>query len=350
MAVGLTSQGQLYLFYNPEFVVSLTHGECKAVLLHEVNHVVFGHLGAPPPGADERPRAWEYACECTANEYVPYPLPGEPVTLEWLGLPPHESTVARFEQLRRRVDLPSAPPSHHVAGALRSQPAGPHDVLDRSAPYPTELVEQTSGEVGRLDEQTAAGLVSHAGVLPPSLLALGAPDVSSLDWRTLLGRLVGGVACQHSTRRWPSRRRPDLVGIVPGRRRRRERPVVLAAIDTSASMSRDSLRAVAAELQGLLEQGVRVAVVQCDDQVRAHGWFELGDPLERVLGRGGTDLRPPFGATIGRLYRPDLTVYFTDGGGPAPAEAPPRLAVLWVLTGPTPRRPAPWGKAVLMTA
>jgi predicted metal-dependent peptidase len=147
---------------------------------------------------------------------------------------------------------------------------------------------------------------------------------------------------------FPSRRAPDRVGIVPGRRARRTRPVVLIAIDTSASMTGRDLALVAAEVRTLLRMQVRVVVVQCDVKIQAERWMRPHDDLVRAEGRGGTDLRPPFEATVLRKYRPDLVAYFTDGDGEAPAAKPKGVEVVWVLTDAWAEVPAKWGRVVRM--
>jgi predicted metal-dependent peptidase len=88
--------------------------------------------------------------------------------------------------------------------------------------------------------------------------------------------------------------------------------------------------------------------VQCDTEIRARAWLARGTTPDRVRGRGGTDLRPPFAAAELRRYEPDLVVVFTDGHGPAPERAPASCAVIWVLTGDAPRVPARFGRVVHM--
>ncbi len=122
--------------------------------------------------------------------------------------------------------------------------------------------------------------------------------------------------------------------------------MLLAAIDTSASLGPADLARIAAELRSLLRLGLRVAVVHCDEEVRHHGWLRLTSGPMQFHGRGTTDLRPPFAQEMRALYRPDAIAYFTDGEGPAPDRAP-HLPVLWVLTS-VGTRPAPWGRAVKM--
>jgi predicted metal-dependent peptidase len=348
MAVGFTTRGELTLFYNAEFVRSLSPEERMAVLCHEVNHVVLGHL-SPPAEAGVNARAWRFACEVTANEFVPWKLPGEPVTRERFSLPAMESTVARYHALATRV-LPDPGPPDFILGALRVG-ATQHGDLDRGAvSYPWRLVQAAADLVGdEIDRETVDSLRAAGGHLAGALGQLLEPDgLGSLRWDELLRQYVAALSARRPTRRWPSRRAPERVGVVPGRRAERERRVVLAAVDTSGSMSDAELNAVAAELAGLTARELRVAYVQCDTEVREQGWLARGATLQRAVGRGGTDLQPPFHPEVLRRYDPSVIVYFTDGYGPAPEAPPPGVDVLWVLTGASPQVPARWGRSVCM--
>src|SRR4051812_41181368 len=47
--MGVTISGDdVLLYYNPEFVLAITADELGGVLLHEVHHVLFGHVTADP--------------------------------------------------------------------------------------------------------------------------------------------------------------------------------------------------------------------------------------------------------------------------------------------------------------
>src|SRR5947207_2867830 len=53
--LGVTVRGgELLLLYNPDFVLSTPAPELAGVLLHEVHHVVLGHLTADPTHFDDQ--------------------------------------------------------------------------------------------------------------------------------------------------------------------------------------------------------------------------------------------------------------------------------------------------------
>src|SRR3954447_9039228 len=99
--VGVTViEGRLFLVHNPEFVLSIPLEELTGVLLHEVHHVLLGHLLADPKCfPDEWART--VAEETTVNEFVREPLPEGVIRLEdFPQLPPLESTEKRYQRLR----------------------------------------------------------------------------------------------------------------------------------------------------------------------------------------------------------------------------------------------------------
>jgi predicted metal-dependent peptidase len=157
----------------------------------------------------------------------------------------------------------------------------------------------------------------------------------------------------------PPRRFPDLVGVLPGSRRVPTKLKILAAIDTSGSMTATTLDEIAAELR-VMSRSYDVSVVEFDAAIQrryrlgpSHPPSANGDPLTTMQGRGGTDFRPVF-------EQPTLAwaadgcelsgvVVFTDGHGDAPRH-PPRERVIWILTGAGACRPALWGAHVMASS
>ena len=163
-----------------------------------------------------------------------------------------------------------------------------------------------------------------------------------LDWRHLLRRYVGQLFQVRPVFNRPPRRFPELVGIMPGKRRQADRPKIMAVIDTSGSITAELLELIDAELAGLARQH-EVKVVECDCMI--HAVYDYR-PLKNVHGRGGTDFGPPLDPKFLRKHRPDLVIFFTDGLGPAP-DKPPHIRVIWCLT-PERQAPAGWEKMLAL--
>ncbi len=112
------------------------------------------------------------------------------------------------------------------------------------------------------------------------------------------------------------------------------------AIDTSGSCSGPIVEAFVAKACGmLLESGTvsektRIWLVQCDNAIQDQRVVTLQDDIEHMLGNleikglGGTDFRPVFEMMEQKLEEDEVDawealVYFTDGQGEFPREAPP---------------------------
>jgi predicted metal-dependent peptidase len=383
------------ILYNPDFVLACSWDELCGVLHHEVNHVILGHIHQTPDEFPDR-QALVIAQEVTANEFVREPLPGRPITLQDIpDLPPGESTPQRYRRLCTR-------PSSGLAGPMtagicpqkgkrlhpktasggpengdltpKNGPAGPENGSAEPDNLPPTLDDHAvweevrrEGALGRLStavaidracrpltpkqwqilaphlreaiRQTVAGLRSGNHQEPLERCPLGA----TVRWQHLLHRFVGESIGQRESFSRPPRRFPQLLGIVPGSTQWSARPIVLAAIDTSGSLSRQDLSRIAAELDRLA-RWYEVIVVQCD--TRIHNVSRYHGLITDVRGRGGTDLRPPLSRRFLQRHRADLVVFFTDGFGPAPANRPAR-PVVWCLTAKG-QRPARYGRAVWM--
>jgi predicted metal-dependent peptidase len=348
MAVGVTERGQLILFFSPDFVRRISREQCKGVLQHEINHVLLGHLQVPD--GTENLTAWQCACECSANEFISFSLPGNPITLKVMDLPPMESTAARYEVLKDRPGLPERSCGGMLTWRLVADPKNHTDHTGGKPMQPIHLLMEAAELVGREIDRATLETIKQSGLssIEQLCIHLDPEGMGSMKWDAVLRGRAATLHRRIASRRFPSRRFPDQVGIIPGRRRKRERPVVLAAVDTSGSMSPEELSQITLELRSLARSRLRVAVVQCDTEIQEVRWLEADFSTLTVKGRGGTDLRPPFSPRMMRQLKPGLIVYFTDGCGPAPTTPPPGVDVLWVLTGASPTIPARYGKVVCM--
>jgi hypothetical protein len=362
MAVTLRAK-QLVFMYSGAFVRAHSLDALTAVLEHEALHVILKHLEKDPTAYPDI-AARTIAEEVTVNELVTGTLPGNPLTISRYGLPPGESTHDRYVRLvrhpkrvpGRRKSVRKAGKSVHggkKAGRQRplSDLSAGIPTIDDHSQWPTtmdasdrEVLERVIGQATR---QTSAesinvmpAAVRHAiRELVPDDRSMGlAIGVNGSGSASLVARLRQ-IAKRTPTWKRKSRRQPEAA--LPGSALQRLR--VLCAIDTSGSMDVDALSSVNGALRAIAADN-DVWIVECDNQIRAT--YRYRRPLRSVRGRGSTDLRPPFAASVLASIRPDVIVYATDGGGEAPATAP-RVPVFWALTrGGAP--PTEWGHAIYL--
>ena len=345
-------QGRYYLHVNVEAVLRAPE-HVRGLLLHEVHHVVLGHLAHPKFFDPAHPDLMELAMETSANEHIEEALPSPIVWphFERLGFAPGQSTMERYallcasraEGVEPRLARDSAMVDEH-RWTERAAPAGGVEQ--------TRQVIEALREQGEDDAERAPSEARRiAGRTPEQLLAqlVGATDAPEivLDWRAALRAFVARARAPVHTWSRPSRRFPSRLGEVPGRQyapRPVLRPSLVVAIDTSLSMSERELAEVARQLVPLSEHA-RLVIVECDAAIARV--YPFRGAIESVKGRGGTDLRPVFAPRFLAAHRADGVVYFTDGDGPLP-DAPPAIPVLWVLTKPHDFA-CPWGDRARLT-
>jgi predicted metal-dependent peptidase len=335
--------GRFYLHVNADYFQSNPR-YLLGVLLHEVHHVVLGHLTHPKFREPAHPDLMELAMEISANEYIDEPLPGgiHLRDYEHLGLRQHQSTTRRYErlvELRQQGQLKLPAQLRFVDEHRRGGPPPAHQSTVQ------QLIEDALGDLREPPDSD----LRLAGKTPEFLLqqldVQGTPQ-RPIDWKTALRMFTARQRAPRHTYARPNRRFPGRVGEIPGRiytSREVQQPQILVALDTSGSMSERDLDEIGRQL-ALLAHHTRFQVAECDAVI--HRVYPFPGRLDAVMGRGGTDLCPVFSPAFLREHRAQGVIYFTDGLGPFPAHPPP-LPVLWILSGQEPF-PCPWGQQVRM--
>ncbi len=338
---------RFYLHVNVDYFMRAPQ-YVRGILLHEVHHVVLGHLTHPKFFSIDHPPIMELAAEVSANEHIDESLP-DPITwrtFEALGLRAGQSTMERYEKLVAARDsgkklgkgdahFVDAHPWRPGGGAGKVPPGG----LEWTRQLLEAIHSDGEHEAPHRDPKSALLAGRDPGRLLQDLVGVRGPPEVFLDWKDALRAFVARARAPVHTWARPSRRFPELVGRVPGRiwsLRPVLRPSLLVAIDTSMSMSERELAEISKQLVRVTEHA-RVTIAECDVEVTRMYPFE--GSLATVKGRGGTDFRPVFEPTV--LGNHDGVVFFTDGQGPFPKD-PPRVPTLWVLTKPLDFE-CPWG-------
>jgi predicted metal-dependent peptidase len=346
-AMGLSlHEGRYYLHVNVDTMLRAPQ-YLRGILLHEVHHVVLGHLAHPKFFGAEQPDLMQIAQEASANEHIEEPLP-DPIVwqhFERFGLRAGQSTMDRYELLcaaRAEGAKVSLAQGTRLVDEhpWREQPAPPSGGVRETRTVITEARDQGTDDAERAPERARR----IAGRTPDELLlelgGSGGPEIY-VDWRDALRSFVAHTRAPVRTWSRPSRRFPARIGAVPGRSYRLRpalRPTIVVVIDTSLSMSEGELREIARQL-GPMSELARLVIVECDAAIART--YPFNGAIDRVKGRGGTDLRPVFEPSVLRALGAEGVVYFTDGQGPH-REEPPPIPVLWMLTKPGDFA-CPWG-------
>jgi predicted metal-dependent peptidase len=223
---------------------------------------------------------------------------------------------------------------------------------------------ESEAEMARARREVAESVRQHAqqgrGKVPAGLARWAEVELAPpvIPWQRRLARVVrtavawrpGAVDLRYTT---PSRRQAGL-GFGAGRAvlpaYQRPVPKVGIGLDTSGSMGTAELAASLAEVQGVLKAvGAEVSFCSCDSKVHegAKGSVRtVKEARKLVKGGGGTSFLPIF-ETLAK-DRCEVIIICTDGCGPAPAQAPRGMRVIWVLMGPFARKPCAWGDHIFL--
>ena len=358
-------------YFNPKFIENLNLAQTQFVLAHEAMHCAMGHTHRR---SHRIKRRWDVACDHAVNlvlieEGMKPPLHGILADQNFMTLSaeeiypliPEDTPEESFDQHlfdesdagaspdeNERQDNPDAGEAGGQGKEGQSEAEQKEGSGSQASPKPDPLSQSEREEIAEQWKNrlaSAAQAARQAGKLSQSMMRwvdeLLAP---SLPWRALLAHfLVSNQRDDYSWRR-PSRREGDA--LLP--RLSSEGIDVVAAIDTSGSISDDELREFIGELDALKGQvRARMTLLACDHQIaqRAPWEFEPWDTMElptELEGGGGTDFRPVFEWIERENRRPDMLVYFTDAEGSFP-KAPPNYPVIWLVKG---RGEVPWGERV----
>jgi len=199
-------------------------------------------------------------------------------------------------------------------------------------------------------QQSIAQAARLRGSFPGKLVEQLEKTRTNLDWLTILQRFLLDTSANDVSEEFFDRRFLGDDLFIEAIDSPQVSDIVFAK-DTSGSMHSLWLSQTCSEIESAMQ---KVKIKRCwlldiDSQmngvIKEHG---PNDPIDfSAKGRGGTDFRPPFRWAKEKCpTQPKALIYFTDGWGPFPEEAPP-YPVLWMTFGEDPES-YPFGTVIDM--
>jgi predicted metal-dependent peptidase len=357
------------LYFNPEFVDSLSSAELIGVLAHETMHPALQHHTRR---GGREPKRWNIACDYAINPLLidaGLTLPKNVLLDERFrgmsaeriynlleaeeGDEKRNSSDDKSQKGGESQSNPDSKPRENGDGKGLSAPQTPGgigQVLD--APEPSEGEGQSVEEQARdwqIAVEQAESVAKLAGKLPAGATrALEASQAAMVDWRELLRRswsetIPADYSWTHPNRRhiWTGLYLPGVISDGVGE--------IAIAVDCSGSVNARQLGLFEAEIRSILagQQPRLVHVLYFDTEVQKYESFQAGQPITLTpVGGGGTDFRPCFSWLADRRIQPQTMVFLTDLCGTFPEKVPP-YPVLWASTD---TRQAPFGQVIPMEA
>ena len=361
------------LYFAPDFVLSLAEPELIGVVAHEVEHIARLHHTRRGKRDAE---TWNIACDHSINPGLiagGFRLPKDCLNdAKFTGMSAEAIYATLWREKQEQAQQQPAPqgqgqgapaPGASQPGQGTPAPGQGAPGQGQGTPIPGaagrrcgDIMDAPGGEAGRADAEAEAqartrqaamiAKAQGAGTMPGAIAEIVTNlDKPRVDWREVLRRFADESSAKDQSWNRPNRRfigsgfiAPSLVSIAPAH--------LVAAIDTSGSMSSAALAAIGGELQSLLDEGAaeRLTIIYCDTKITRTETYETGDQFKlTATGRGGTKFAPAFKWIDENASDASAIVYLTDldcsDFGPEPA-AP----VLWARYGKP--RPAPWGEII----
>ena len=353
-----------HIWFNPKLTRDLDIRELGFVLAHGVCHQV---LASAERRNGREEFKWNMAMDYAINALVnAIRVPGTP---QWsddrlyrmppgaLFDPAYRDFIAEviYEHLCRK-ELEAGPVEVSLVlpdadGKILDLPSvsDHHGGIDIHLPYELDADQRAilQDRIRSAVENFHAN--SDRGDMPESLLrSIGLLDAPKIPWQRVLHRYADTILNGDDySLAHPNKRYLLYDAIVPGHYGETV-GVLVVALDTSASMTADEIRAVAGEIRGMVPHAQDVTLIVADSAV--HQVIPL-DGLEEVLksgnfcGGGGTDHVCVFEYIAEHHLNPRLFIGLTDLYSRFPEEKPP-YPVLWLV--PEVHDDPPWGKVIVL--
>ncbi|MDJ0536379.1 MAG: VWA-like domain-containing protein [Xenococcaceae cyanobacterium MO_207.B15] len=324
------------IFYNPDFLQSLSAPQQDGLLLHEVLHAALLHVLRR--GARDA-QLWNIAADIVVNGIICqqgcFQPPEGAIRDEKLE---NFSVEEIYELLQQQQTCPFCLSNPD----LLETPPG---YFDRERGF--RLGSLSNRGVDSLSEAKKAELESHwrnamqqaaviartnnQGRLPAGIeRELTALDQAQLDWRSYLWRYLVKTPTDYTEfdRRFIGR--GLYLETLQG-----ESVKVYVAVDTSGSIDNQQLKMFLSEVNGILNSYPHLECELYYADADVYGAYELNpdSDIPKPKGGGGTSFVPFFDKVIASWdgMTTGVCVYLTDGYGTFPNN-PPELPVLWVVT------------------
>lgn len=316
------------LFYNPEWISTLTNKELLGVLCHEMMHVALGHtfrIGA------RNMDKWNTACDYAVNDLL---LKQEDIVLPASRLYDKKYEGMSAEHIYNILKSDKGPGNSSIGDVkqYKQDPNAtePSDSTQGSG-YEATAAEQEQKVKSQVQQAAMAG--KQAGKLSEDLDRLVTEQLKTVvPWKEVLARFITQTVFNDYSWTRPSKRYQHM-GVYLPQLSVPELSPVACIVDTSGSIGQREINLLTSELQGIFYAfpETTVDVVYVDTRVCKHEEICASDIHLHPKGGGGTDFRPGF-KFIEKLDKGHACIlYFTDGWC---NEFPKNvdLPTLWIIT------------------
>lgn len=324
------------IFFNDEFLNSLSSQEQNALMLHEVLHMALLHVTRRQ---SRDPHIWNIAADIVVNDLIErntsFPLPEGAITDNRFQ---DKSVEYIYEALLKSKKKYKLVISDILQPSNSNSDEGKKDSNDVIEPLSQEEIDEIESfwkdKMEILKNSSEHQLSSGKGSLPAGIeqeiSTILEPEV---DWRHALWKYVGKTPADFDD----LDRRFIYKGLYL-ESLLTEAVEVSVCIDTSGSVSDELLKQFAGELKGILRSypNVKCSLFFADTNLAGPYEIDRIEQMPKAVGRGGTSFVPFFdylkkhGEENNLLGNNKLSIYFTDGYGDFPIQEP-NNPTMWLV-------------------
>ena len=312
--LGVNARGTIY--YNPDFIESLTVPQIVWGLAHEVGHVIGQH--ATRRGQRDHGK-WNYAGDAWINDTLDECNVGEriPKTVDMQG-----SKDMTVDQIYN--SLPDGNDGKgNDDGDGESDGNNPmdgdgmgSDVLDEGTPLTENEIKEIEAQT-KVDIAEAAQIAKARGKLPGVLADFVADFINvPTPWYDILERYMVDMTSSAYSWARPNRRFIGQGVYMPSTARAPSMGEVVYQIDVSGSVSKQEIEYYNGHIKRITEQCTpeKVHVIYTDTEVIKHQVFEKGEEVNiNFYSGGGTCMESGFRYLEEQGINPCVVVTLTDG-------------------------------------
>lgn len=359
------------LFYNYDYVMSLTMDDLKFILCHEVMHLVHGHHTRM---ADRDIKDWNRATDYSINgnlmscgfnhvDGMLFDKQFENMTADEVYNKLHGGKKQGNQQQQQQQNQQGQQQQQQQQGGSGNQqgkgkpkPGQAGEVLPFPGSNPDGTATEAEAAQQQQDWQIAAtqanNFANKAGQghseIDRLIKELNAPKI---DWREVLQRFVEQATKNDYTFKRVNSRYAHCGVILPSLYNQ-ELPPIVVAVDTSGSVTNEDLKQFASEIESIMQlHNVDITVIYCDDEIAGIEEFTAADmPLTlNAKGGGGTAFAPVFEHIEKEQLETPCIIYLTDlECRESRIGKEPDKPVLWIQTGREKAIKMPFGEVIKM--
>ena len=324
------------IFFNEEFLNSLSSPQQNALMLHEVLHMALLHVTRRQ---SRDPYIWNIAADIVVNDLIErntsFSLPEGAITDNRFQDKSVEYIYEALLKSKKKYNLVISDilqPSNSNSDESNNDSK---DVMEPLSQEETDEIESFwKDKMEILKNSSEHQLSNEKGSLPAGIeqeiSTILEPEV---DWRHALWKYVGKTPADFDD----LDRRFIYKGLYL-ESLLTEAVEVSVCIDTSGSVSDELLKQFAGELKGILRSypNVKCSLFFADTNLAGPYEIDRIEQMPKAVGRGGTSFVPFFdylkknGEENNLLGNNKLSIYFTDGYGDFPKQEP-NNPTMWLV-------------------